>query len=312
MKQNREQLKEENRKLREELNAMRFNNGKEKKIAEGKEKPKRPRTRYASIVTLPKGEEMEGATPLAEDASPQRRAIKSVLKDALKIDDIGGPTKAIIPLRRGGVLIESYNDGQRRKIGELLKRDNRVEYREVKNVEPVVQLSGVEKGYTDPELIEELYSQNPFMRNAIGYNDWKAGIKILSRRKCRNNKKENVLMQVRPVILKAIEQNGGKIILDLLALFVEERLRVAVCHRCAQFGHVQKYCAPQNKTTCPRCSGPHPLNECNSTTKTCPNCARFSNLNNEPHAATDIECPLYKRRLEIERRKIKYSDEGCN
>mgnify|MGYP005984504437 FL=1 len=172
-------------------------------------------------------------------------------------------------------------------------------------------MSGVEKGYTDPELIEELYNQNPFMKNTIGFDGWKAGIKILSRRECRNKNKENVLLQVRPVILKAIEKNGGKIILDLLAIFVEERLRVAVCHRCAQFGHVQKYCAPQNATKCPRCSGSHPLNECTSSTKTCPNCARFSNRNNEPHAATDIECPLYKKRLEIERRKIKYSDELC-
>ena len=54
-------------------------------------------------------------------------------------------------------------DRQRRKIGELLKRDNRVEYREVKNVEPVIQLSGVEKDYIDPELVDEIYNQNPFL-----------------------------------------------------------------------------------------------------------------------------------------------------
>ena len=115
-------------------------------------------------------------------------------------------------------------------------------------------------------------------------------------------------MQVRPSILKAIEANGGKIILDLLAVYVEERLRVAVCHRCAQFGHVQKYCAEQNKVKCPRCAGYHPLSECQTDRKKCPNCARYSNMDNEPHAATDAECPLYKRRLVIERRKIKYSD----
>ena len=62
-----------------------------------------------------------------------------MLKENLKIADIGGPTKAIIPLRRGGVLIESYNDGQRPRIGELLKKDSRIQYREVKNVEPATQ-----------------------------------------------------------------------------------------------------------------------------------------------------------------------------
>ncbi len=87
-------------------------------------------------------------------------------------------TRAIIPLKRGGVLIESYNDGQRCKIGELFKRDNRIEYREVKNIEPVLQLSGVEKDYTDPELIDEIHKQNPFLMNIIGIEGWRAGTKI--------------------------------------------------------------------------------------------------------------------------------------
>ena len=117
-------------------------------------------------------------------------------------------------------------------------------------------------------------------------------------------------MQVMPSIFKAIEAHGGKTILDLLAVYVEERLRVAVCHRCAQFGHVQKYCA-EHKVKCPKCAGDHPLSECQADNKKCPNCARYSNLENGSHAATDAECPLYKKRLEIERRKIKYSDEVC-
>lgn len=74
---------------------------------------------------------MEAATSLSEKGFLQKRAIKSMLKDNLKIDDIGEPTKAIIPLRRGGVWIESYNDGQRPKIGELLKKDTTKRSREI-------------------------------------------------------------------------------------------------------------------------------------------------------------------------------------
>ena len=251
IRQNREQQNEKNRELREqnrkkieELNSLKYNDGKQgRNDTQNKDNLPKPRTRYASIVTLQEGDEMEGMAAQPENGSPQRRAIKSVLNENLNIDDIGGPTRAIIPLKRGGVLIESYNDGQRRKIGELLKRDNRIEYREVKNVEPGLQLSGVEKGYTDPELIDEIHKQNPFLMNTIGIEGWRAGTKILSRRDCRNRNKQNILIQVRPLFLKAIESNNGKIILDLLSIFAEERLRVAVCHRCAQYGHVQKYCA---------------------------------------------------------------------
>ena len=82
-----------------ELNALRCNNGKQEQDAtQNKDKPTKPRTRYECIVTLQKGEEMESATPLPENGSPQRRVIKSILEENLKVDDIGGPTKAIIHL----------------------------------------------------------------------------------------------------------------------------------------------------------------------------------------------------------------------
>mgnify|MGYP005984486715 CR=1 FL=1 len=98
------------------------------------------------------------------------------------------------------------------------------------------------------------------------------------------------------------------IILDLLEIFVEERLLVAVCHQCSQFGHVQKYCAEQNEVKCPRCSGSHVLGECDSSSKCCPNCTRYNNKHNELHATNGSDCFLYRRHIEIERRKIKYSD----
>ncbi|KAJ3639152.1 hypothetical protein Zmor_004023 [Zophobas morio] len=112
-------------------------------------------------------------------------------------------------------------------------------------------------------------------------------VKILSRRDCRNKNKHIYLMQVRALILKAIENNGGKVVLDLLAIFVEERLRVAVCHRCSQFGHVQKYCAAQSEIKGPRCSGNHPLSECESTLKCCPNCARYG-MNGMPRMSPNV------------------------
>ena len=100
-------------------------------------------------------------------------------------------------------------------------------------MEPVVQLSCIEKGYSDQELIDEIYQRNPFLREVIDIDGWRTGVKVLSHRECRNKNKENILMQVRPLILKAIENNSGKIILDLLGIFIEERLKVAVCHRCS-------------------------------------------------------------------------------
>ena len=78
---------------------------------------------------------------------PERRVIKSFLKQSLSVDKIGGPTKALIPLRSGGLLFESYADRQRKKIAEILQKDNRIQYRESKNIDPVLEFCGIEKCY---------------------------------------------------------------------------------------------------------------------------------------------------------------------
>ena len=98
--------------------------------------------------------------------TPVRKTIKNILKETLSVKEIGGPTKAIIPLRTGDIL-ESYSDQQRKKIGDNLSKDKRIAYKEIGNYHPVLQLSGVEKGYDDKELLAELYNQNAFPRNNV-------------------------------------------------------------------------------------------------------------------------------------------------
>ena len=85
-----------------------------------------------------------------------------MLEEILSVQQLGCPTKVIIPLRKGGVLIESYSSNQRKVIEDLLKQDTRVDYREVRNIEPVVQLSGIEKGYSDKELSVVIKTKKTF------------------------------------------------------------------------------------------------------------------------------------------------------
>ena len=276
-------------------------------ITDNKESTQPKRTRYASIVTLPRDENDGQRIDESTSPTPVRKTIKKVLKETLSVNEIGGPTKAIIPLKTGGILIESYSDQQRKKIGSILSKDKRIEYKEIKNSDPVLQLSGIEKGYSDLELLTEIYNQNTSFKEAMSEAKWNESVKILTKRECRNKSKENILIQVKPIIYKTIMNLGGKIILDLLSIFVEEHLRVAVCHKCSQFGHVQKYCAERNGKLCPRCSGEHVLSECNAAEKSCPNCKRYSGLENVKHGANDQECPLYQKRLDIEKRKVRYS-----
>ncbi|KAJ3639185.1 hypothetical protein Zmor_004055 [Zophobas morio] len=114
--------------------------------------------------------------------TPVRKTIKKVLKETLSVKEIGGPTKAIIPLRTGGILIESYSDQQRKKIGDILSKDNRIAYKEIRNSDPVLQLSGVEKGYDDKELLAELSNQNVCFNETMSESVWYESVKVLAKR----------------------------------------------------------------------------------------------------------------------------------
>ncbi|KAJ3660049.1 hypothetical protein Zmor_011704 [Zophobas morio] len=255
------------------------------------------RTRYASMYSYSaKGRNRERWYQYGHKPYPgQKDHQESPKGDAFRKGS-WRTTKAIIPLRTGGILIESYSDQQRKKIGDILSR--------------VLQLSGVEKGYDDKELLAEMYNQNACFNETMSESVWYESVKLLAKRECRNKNKENILVQVKPRIYKLIMSLGGKVILDLLSVFVEEHLRVAVCHKCSQFGHVQKYCSERNGKMCLRCSGEHALSECTVEFKNCPNCKRYSGLDNIRHGANDQECPFYQKRLQIEKRKVRYSGDN--
>lgn len=168
---------------------------------------------------------------------------------------------------------------------------------------PKLTITGVVAGYVDQEAITAIYEENEDIREAFGMK-FVEDTRIISKRKCRNEKKENIIIETAPEILKFIMRKG-KIMIDLAATYVEEASQVTVCFNCHSFGHVQRYCT--SPRTCQHCGGDHEGRQCKHPRQDCMNC-RQAGLGVEfrKHSARDKKCPMLNRREKLARENTLY------
>lgn len=96
---------------------------------------------------------------------------------------------------------------------------------------------------------------------------------------------------------------------DICSIY--ESFDVKRCFNCLAYHHTASNCT--EAVCCSKCSGTHKWTECKSQTECCINCkTAASNLNmslDTVHSALSVDCVVYKRKIEMERRRIDYSVE---
>ncbi|XP_018576439.1 uncharacterized protein LOC108914985 [Anoplophora glabripennis] len=202
-------------------------------------------------------------------------------------------------IRDGRVVIIPKDQEQKEKIETSLKRIEGVEVRERMTRDPMVIVSGVEKGITDEDFIERL---------ARGFENMTAtdaaSIKIVRRVTCRNPWKENVILRVGVRPFKDIAKRG-KVELGCELLFAEEYLGLPLCFRCCRPGHVMRAC--KEKEVCCRCMGEHDSRDCQSKELKCVSCWReYRRV--VAHSARDPTCPALGKILVKSRKLINYGN----
>ncbi|KAJ8945531.1 hypothetical protein NQ318_020376 [Aromia moschata] len=174
-----------------------------------------------------------------------------------------------------------------------------MEIRETMKIDPMVYITGIDKGYEDEEFITELVLQNERYFEGMNIEDIKRKTKIISRRQCRNEQKENIILQTTPDIFRIIIKTED-LRFNVMKLYAEEYSQLAICFKCCGYGHVTKYCTV-TKSTCYVCGGEHDESQCSGQEVECTNCKRLK-LEPRKHSARDPNCPAYRRRLEVARR----------
>ncbi|KAK9719213.1 hypothetical protein QE152_g22861 [Popillia japonica] len=180
----------------------------------------------------------------------------------------------------------------------------------------MIQITGIEKGYSPETFITKLVEQNPEIKTVLGVNVH-SKIKYVTRRKCRDNRKENWILQVPPAIFKWFIRNeklsfdltkayNEKLSFDLTKAYVQEYVTVSMCFNCCNFGHVAKHC--NNGVCCHKCGENHDSRECpESQNLNCPNCKKLR-LPERKHSARDPKRSAYLKNLNKQKQYINYTD----
>lgn len=115
-------------------------------------------------------------------------------------------------------------------------------------------------------------------------------------------------------ILEADEKTHNRMVqlerinIDWESCRVYEYINVVRCRKCQQYNHISKYCRGQER--CGRCAGYHPTKNCCSEEEQCVNCISAMErlrLHIEiNHCVWDNHCEVFKRKLEIQRRRTDF------
>jgi len=229
------------------------------------------------------------------------------IKTGIGSSALDGGLKNIKQLKSGAVVLESYNESQRQKIKEALGNKQNITVKETSVVNPMFLITGILKGYSNSEFIDELIRMNSEIQDDLPDTDFHKVIKVIAKKNCRNAIKENWILEAPPRVAKWFLKKQT-VFFDLMKVYIQEHFNLAVCFNCSGFGHVAKYC--KDSACCHKCAATdHSAKDCTATELKCPNCRKMKYKEELcKHSARDTNCPVYQKRVTAYKNQINYTD----
>lgn len=223
------------------------------------------------------------------------REIKDIIKN-LGVRAI----RTIKEVEEGKVLIVFEKLEDYEKVREFMEGVDGTMLGNTGGILPKLKLSGVEKGYTDEEIIQAILDENPELFVERESVFWKEGMRVVYRKPCLKQFKENVILEMRGETFRKMVK-AERIYLDMRVIYVEESTEIGVCFRCSRYGHTDGRC--KEAKCCYRCGSEHEGRECEKDVEwDCANCKRAGVAAGERrHMAVDKRCPVYRRKVEQRR-----------
>jgi hypothetical protein len=181
---------------------------------------------------------------------------------------------------------------------------------------PLLIIKGVHKNVKEGELIEAIVQQNENVANVIKGDKVDDHIKVRFKRRNRNIRLDNYVIEVSPGVRHSLI-DLGRVNVEYQRVHVSEFSSFVQCYKCFGFGHTTKHCSlDENQNFCGHCAGDHKTSDCTSTSDKskikCVNCSKsnvkFGNQEPTSHVSTSKSCPHV---IKMQQRAIDMTDYGC-
>jgi hypothetical protein len=150
--------------------------GEEKKKKE--RQPKESNPQEGSWKTVSYASKLKAKIPVKEETTVKIQGksaeeVKAKLVRTLDIERIGGPLSQVIPTKRGEVVLVSRSEEQRKMLETVLRTTEGIEMGARRKLNPTVTLSGLEAGWKEEEIVEEVFQKNEWIRNTRTREEFK-------------------------------------------------------------------------------------------------------------------------------------------
>ncbi|KAJ0179500.1 hypothetical protein K1T71_005212 [Dendrolimus kikuchii] len=304
----RKQLEEHSKMLLENSRSMK----ELKEMMEGhREEIREARNTYASVAAKPKEKPIERATLhsvviTATNGEETGDELMTRVRTALNAKEGGVEIERVRRAKDRKVIVGCRTREERERVKERLNRDkDNLQVEEIKNKDPLVEITGVLKVHKDEEIYSALLNQNRRVFEGLGEEDRR--MQIAFKIQGRNPHTHRVIMRVAPKLWKRLTDTGT-VRIDLQNLHVVDKSPLVQCTQCLGYGHGKKICT-EVEAKCSHCSGPHYKSMCPEymagMPPSCINCAK-AKKQEIGHNAFDGKCPIRMKWDALARAAVAY------
>lgn len=225
--------------------------------------------------------------------------------------------KQIDPIETGVIGIKNAKDGKiivtcrNSQHIEKLQEDIKKKFCEKYSTKipdkrfPSIKVIGVTHQMDKKEIVQNIKIQNEFPEEPQ-----KMEVTVIKNKKLKTGEEYIIYLEV-DTQTHGILLQMQKINIGWERVRVFDAFDIKRCYKCYGFNHKGSECK-KDSFVCPKCTGDHKSEECMAIrgTEKCNNCINTKNklkINlDSNHPAWSFECPVYKRKLELEKKKVNF------
>ena len=206
----------------------------------------------------------------------------------------------------GGLVLECDTSDSREKLkAAIASTADTVQMKSFTGKKPSITIVGFSQQYTKEEVINQLVTQNQFVKQFSTVNEIAEHIAIHDIKPTRAKPSVfQAFASVSEALRKGFAQYRDKIQIGLTVCKVYDRFHVKRCNNCQELGHFYKECPRPTVLCCAKCGLGHSTNNCHTAERKCVNCEK-AGVEDANHATFDPKCPTLLKLVEKKKKSQK-------